>query len=255
MAKSSIIKQLIAEEISLTQALDRLYVIAYELEDDYVLEWIKNEKNGYFGDKVIVPSYRHTKAYPIGNYRIGNLLYERKLLPTIGVSDKQKKMFDNWEEKESVATLLEMKKNMSEGKIAGIPVPPEVFYMFEEGTNINVVSAYIVVSDSNIENIITAIKDRILNMLLLLEKNFGSLDNLDIDTSNYNKEELSCLKEQAKTIIVENQTIKNKVIIKHSNIGENNRIEKELNVNTDVTVNSEKKKGFFSKLLSIFKKK
>lgn len=36
MAKSSIIKQLVTEEISLTQALDRLYVIAYELEDDYV---------------------------------------------------------------------------------------------------------------------------------------------------------------------------------------------------------------------------
>ena len=31
---------------------------------------------------------------------------------------------------------------------------------------------------------------------------------LGIDTSNYNNEELSCLKEQAKTIIVENQTIK-----------------------------------------------
>ena len=48
MAKSKIIKDLISEKISLSQVLDRMIVIAMELEDEALLQWVKREKEGYF---------------------------------------------------------------------------------------------------------------------------------------------------------------------------------------------------------------
>ena len=45
MAKSQITKELIDKKIELSQALERVLVIAMEINDTKTIKWIKQEKN------------------------------------------------------------------------------------------------------------------------------------------------------------------------------------------------------------------
>ena len=53
-----------------------------------------------------------------------------------------------------------------------------------------ITSARVEVSTHNLSNIISIIENRLLDSLLLLEKEFGNLDNLDIDTSGKSSSEI-----------------------------------------------------------------
>ena len=51
MAKSLIIKNLLENKISLSQAIERLLVISLELNDKDTYNWLKSEKDGYSDEK------------------------------------------------------------------------------------------------------------------------------------------------------------------------------------------------------------
>lgn len=53
MAKSQITKELIDKKIELSQALERVLVIAMEINDTKTIKWIKQEKNGYNEDEIV----------------------------------------------------------------------------------------------------------------------------------------------------------------------------------------------------------
>ena len=69
MAKSQIIKDLINKKAELTQALERVLVIAMEINDADTVKWVKQEKNGY-GENDVVPSYRRVSLIPMGSYQM-----------------------------------------------------------------------------------------------------------------------------------------------------------------------------------------
>ena len=47
MAKSNIIKQLANNEVSVSTALNRLLIIASDIENDELYSWVDQELNGY----------------------------------------------------------------------------------------------------------------------------------------------------------------------------------------------------------------
>ena len=57
MAQSKIIKELVSNEISLEEALNRLLIIASDIENDELAQWVENELNGY-SDSAELPAYR-----------------------------------------------------------------------------------------------------------------------------------------------------------------------------------------------------
>ena len=57
MAKSKVIKELASNEISLEVALNRLLIIASDIENDELAQWVENELNGY-SDDAELPAYR-----------------------------------------------------------------------------------------------------------------------------------------------------------------------------------------------------
>ena len=57
MAKSKVIKELASNEISLEVALNRLLIIASDIENDELAQWVENELNGY-SDGAELPAYR-----------------------------------------------------------------------------------------------------------------------------------------------------------------------------------------------------
>jgi hypothetical protein len=93
-------------------------------------------------------------------------------------------------------------------------------------------------------------------VLTLLEKNFGNLDEIDIDSRNYDEKEIDALKAAVSQVLNGNHASNTYYIsnskIKNSNIGEDNKNEKSFT--TELSYHSENKDKSKSKIGSILKK-
>ena len=265
MAKSKLIKDIVSEQISLTQALDRLIVIAMELSDTNLLAWAKKEKNGYSKEDDI-PEYRNISLRPLGSYQIvscGYLhTYKNQTLATIGVDKDLKKSFQSHYETSSIPTIESNIAEIEKGNIIGVPIPPEMFYMFEEGTNIQLINAVLAVDKTSLLKILDCTKTKLIEILTLLEKNFGSLDSFDIDARDYDTDEMSTLKDALSNIIQDKPNSNIYIIsnskVKNSNIGENTTSKtKEVEISPSVSIQKgeSSKENIFTKIFKFLLRK
>ena len=258
MAKSKLLKELVNNEVSLLQGLDRLYLISYSLDDDDVCEWVKKEKAGYESDDNI-PSYRKTTATPIGTYQIissGKIeTYHDTPLPVTGIPKETMEQFNNWFVRDSVISLEKQRELSDKGQRSGFPLDPVCFSWFEKNTNIIMRKAMLCVSSLSVETILCSIKTKVIDLLLLYEDKFGELDSLDIELNKYKTKEINEVKIASKAIIDGTFTGKTKIIIKNSNLGSDNIINKETDITTNVSVENKEKRSAFGWLKKLFKKK
>lgn len=266
MAKSKLIKEIISDQISLTQAFDRLIVIAMELDDTNLLAWAKKEKNGYSSDDEI-PEYRKISLRPIGTYQLigGGYIqtYKNQTLATIGVDDDFKETISSHYETSSIPTIESNISEIEKGNTIGIPIPPEMFYMFEEGTNAHLLNAVLAIDKNALVKIIDCTKTKLIEILTLLEKNFGSLDSFDIDARDYDTDEMSTLKDALSNIIKDKPNTNIYIIsnskVKGSNIGENTvNKPKEVEISPSISIEKgeQDKENFFIKIIKfIFRKR
>ena len=265
MAKSKLIKDIVSEQISLTQALDRLIVIAMEIDDSNLLTWAKKEKNGYSKEDDI-PEYRNISLRPIGTYQLVGYgyiqTYKNQTLATIGVDDELRKSINSHYETSSIPTIEANIAEIEKGSIIGVPIPPEMFYMFEEGTNIQLISAVLAVDKNSLSKIIDCTKTKLIEILTLLEKNFGSLDSFDIDARDYDTIEMSTLKDALSNIIQDKPNSNIYIIsnskVKNSNIGENTTSKtKEVEISPSVSIQKgeSSKENIFTKIFKFLLRK
>lgn len=263
MAKSKIIKDLVSDKITINQAMDRLLVICMEIGDANTIQWIKNEKDGYDGSEI--KKYRITRVQAIGDYELISLgqrcIYQNRILPTMGVDEDMIKKWNEFFIRWGINSLQEQKKALDSGKFGGIPIPPEMFFMFEKNTNIQVTKAFLYVSPQSIGNILDRIKMLLIEILVTYEKNFGNLDDFDIDLKDYDVDEIEKFKKVTNSILngknSGNIIVINNSKIKNSNIGSGNKIEKKTELTTDITIpKNQNKTNIFKWLFNkIFKGK
>ena len=79
----------------------------------------------------------------------------------------------------------------------------------------NITSARVIVSSHQILNVLSVIESKLLDALILLEDEFGNLDDLDIDTSTKTKDEIGSITSRIEVIFYNDQRIV---------IGDNNKI-------------------------------
>lgn len=265
MAKSKIIKDLIGRKVTLTQALERVLVIAMEINDANTIKWIKQEKNGY-GAEETVPEYRKIPLTPMGSYQLVSMgyihSYSNHVLPTLGLSTSMKENISCHSFRQGISQVMEQHEAFREEKGRyGIAIPPEYYYMFEEGTNIQITNAYWHYSKFDLEKIIDAVRTRTLELLVLLEKNFGVLDELDISIDDYKGDEIRKLQEACAMVINGNNNGDTYIItdtkIKKSIIGKGNSTHKESNVDVDpeILTGSDSKISFWKRIAGFFKSK
>ena len=266
MAKSKLIKDIVSEQISLTQALDRLIVIAMEIDDSNLLAWAKKEKNGYPSEED-VPDYRIVSLHPIGTYQMiayGYIqTYKNQTLPTIGVAPEIKEIIKSHRVRFSIPTIESAITEVEKGGIYGIPVAPEHFSMFEKGTNFDLINATLAIDKNALIKIIDCTKTKLIEILTLLERNFGSLDSFDIDARDYDTDEMSTLKDALSNIIQDKPNTNIYIIsnskVKGSNIGENTvNKPKEVEISPSISIEKgeQDKDNFFIKIIKfIFRKR
>ena len=203
MAKSTIIKDLANSNVDLNISLKRARVLLSNFNEEKILNWVKNELEGYT-IKDSLPEYRMGKGMIEATFFIGDTQYTNVRVP-VPASFRDK--LEKYHILQSVSALQEALKN-KDCKIS-VPIPPEFYSILQEQTNIDsVISAKVAVDKIRVMDIFSKVESRLLDIFLILEKEFGSLDELDIDMTNKNEKQIEQIKEQINIYIFNDNSIK-----------------------------------------------
>ena len=215
MAKSKIIKELANNEIPIDVALKRLLIICSDLNYKDVIDWVECELNGYTLD-IPIPEYRnlgfgHMLYTGIKGNMLNHIQLTNQPFPEFWIPKDYRDQIYNVYERDTIANVIK-KANASE------TLSIDRTYLIPL---INVGIGFISLSqnydNTRFSEIVNKVGNTVLKIFLELDKKFGCLDNLDIDTSNQNPNEIKQLEKQLLLYIGEMKVI---------NIGDNNEITK-----------------------------
>ena len=222
MAKSKIIKDLANGEVDTITALKRAKVLASALDNAEISKWLDYEISGYPEDAV-VPSYRKTHGSLMGSYFKGSMAshmtWTNVSLPLGKMPDETKEILLSVVFQEGVESL---KKLAEKSQVAGTEIsksiPADFFPAIATYNNdpyMMITSARVVIGEHIISNIFSVIENKLLDMLMILEKEFGCLDELDIDTTVKSEEELKAINARILVLVYNDNSV---------SIGDGNKI-------------------------------
>lgn len=213
MPKSKIIKELANSTIDTATTLKRLKILLLEFDKPELNEWVNSELNGYKNINSL-PDYRVFQGQVYATFLVGYMKYTNVALPLIELSDDERKFIRRCPFVQGISAICSFAENES----LKIVIPPEVYPSLTRGTNIDsIIEAHVSISQTAPQEIITAIETRILEILCLLEKQFGILDDLDLDFSSKSSKEIEALSTKIINIINVDKSI---------SIGDSNKIAK-----------------------------
>lgn len=213
MAKSKIIKELANNQISMEVALQRLMIIASDLDNEELSAWAETELHGYSQSDVL-PEYRNVRSIHFvysginGSFKVTNC-------PFTFTSVLEEKLSDiyNVPIMDSVSSLQNFVDN-----------PDKQSYRRDfsllngyvlQRTGIQCTSIYQTVPLNFLQKILSQIKTILMNVFLKLDKEYGCLDDLDVDTTEKTPEEVEKI----------NKVVNNYIFIDNSvNAGDKNKL-------------------------------
>lgn len=214
MAKSKVIKELANNEITLEVALNRLLIISSDIGNKGLANWVEKELNGY-NDGDTTPPYRIAKNSLFRYSGInGGFQVTNAPLPLQNLINKkdQQRFYINLNE--GIKTIQDFVTDNGENQY-GKDLTSLASSVYEM-CGIQCYSIQQIVPKNAFTNVINTVKTILLKVFIKLDKEYGNLDNLDIDTT-------------AKTVDQINQinTIINNFIYTDNSIsiGDKNRIE------------------------------
>lgn len=220
MAKSMIIKDIANGTIDTTTALKRAKILFAALDDAELLNWVNYEISGYPSDANL-PDYRIERGALKGTYFRGSIAsYIKWNDVSIPLGKMPADVIDEFLSVpfyDGVSALKQLVENSDNGQLAR-PIPADLFPFIAKYNNdpyMNIVTARVVVSTHCVTNMFSVIENRLLDALLLLEKEFGILDDLDIDITVKSPEEIQTIARQIYVIVYNDQSV---------HIGDGNRI-------------------------------
>lgn len=194
MARSQIIKDLANGKCDLGTALKRTKVLLKLLGNEEVLQWINCEIEGYKNEDTI-PEYRSFMGVFVGTYMIGTMGYHENYrnvsIPMGKMPEKKRELILTAQVNQGISTLEQMLKDPN-GRFSK-PIPADIYRAIEKYIDdpfFSIISGNVLVDKMQVMNIIPRVENTLLDMLLLLEKEFGNLDELDIDVDSKDEEQL-----------------------------------------------------------------
>ena len=231
MAKSKIIKELANGKIDIQTALKRAKVLFAELENDSITEWINNELMGY-PDYKSLPSYRVYDGTVKGSYMKGSMAVHIEKsnvsLPLGSMPEEVKRKLLEICFYDSIGAIKDLyESSQRDGSNICKQIPADYFSLFNKYNNdpyMIISSAYVELGYHNIYDIISVVENKLLDALILLEKEFGCLDELDIDISDKNEGEIKRINEKIQLVLLDQSiSIGNNNNIKSSDFSSQNQ--------------------------------
>lgn len=223
MAKSQIIKDLANGKVDTQTALKRTKVLLQDLENDDLLDWVNYEIEGY-PDDVEIPDYRVIGGQLYGTYFKGSLanhiIYNHVPLPLGNLPDEIKEDILTIKIRQGIEALkgiiAESEKNDNSGLIK--PIPAEYYPYIAQANNdlgMIIATASVELNMPKVLNIFPKVESKLLDILSYLEKQFGNLDDLDIDIESKSEKELNNIINHIHVLIYNDKSV---------TLGDNNKI-------------------------------
>lgn len=220
MAKSKIIKELANGEVSLHVALKRAKILLKEFNNDALTKWVEQELTGYT-DVASIPAYRITRGSLRGTY-IRHLprtqtTYKQVSIPVGKMpADLVEEMLRMYfcEGTEELAHLLDSGNTKPLVKHIPADLYPTIA-KYNLPMLMEIVTADVETSAASIQGVLSTIESKLLDMFYYLEKQFGILDELDIDVDSKTAEEQKDIINHIYVLIYNDRSV---------TIGDNNKI-------------------------------
>lgn len=214
MAKSKIIKDLANSSVDTITALKRTKVLVSALNNAEISKWLDYEISGYPEGEVI-PSYRKVQGNLMGSYFKGSMAshmtWTNVSLPLGKIPDKIKEVLLTVEFHEGVESLKTLAaKSQAAGTEISKTIPADFFpaiATYNNDLHMMITSARVVVSEHIISNIFSVVENKLLDMLMILEKEFGCLDELDIDTMAKSKGEIEAINNRILVLVFNDNSV------------------------------------------------
>lgn len=212
MAKSKIVKDLANGTVDTITALKRAKVLVSELDNHDLINWIDYELIGYPANAKL-PDYRITQGRLTGAYMIGlpnnYVKYSNVSIPLGNMPQEAVDALLTIEFRDSIAALKCLSASGQEHGI-GKSIPADCFptiVMYNNNPLMRIVKATVKLSTHELENIFSIIDNKLLDILMTLEREFGKLDELDIDISDKSADELQAIADKILVLIYNNNSI------------------------------------------------
>ncbi len=220
MAKSKIIKDLANGVTSTQVALKRAKILLQEFGNEELMQWVNYELTGY-PSRDLLPEYRIKQGQLKGTYFKGSISshikYTNVPLPVGKMpKDDVKKLLSVYfcEGVEALAQFLDGSKDQPIGKLISADYYPAIA-IYNSDLGMNIVSAQVEVSIQSVQGVLTAVESKLLDLFCYLEKEFGILDELDIDMDSKTAEEQKDIINHISVLIYNDRRV---------TIGDNNKI-------------------------------
>lgn len=213
MAKSRIIKDLANGIVDTQTALKRTKILLQDLKNNDILDWVNNEIGGYSND-TDVPEYRIISGQLYGTYFKGSLanhmIYPDVPLPLGKMGEEEKQAILSTKIRTAIGALKEtldenmtgngLSKSISADYYPTIALSNNDLYMI-------ITSAEVKLNMPQVRNIFSVVESKLLDILYFLEKQFGILDELDIDTESKTPEELEEINRQIYFLVYNDNSV------------------------------------------------
>ena len=222
MAKSKIIKDLANSSVDTITALKRTKVLVSALNNAEISKWLDYEISGY-PEGAVIPSYRKVQGSLMGSYFKGSMArhmtWTNVSLPLGKMPDEIKEALLGVEFQEGVESLKTLaEKCQTAGTEIAKTISADYFSTIAHFNNdryMIITSARVVIGEHIISNIFSVVENKLLDMLMILEKEFGCLDELDIDTTVKSEEELKAINARILVLVYNDNSV---------SIGDGNKI-------------------------------
>jgi hypothetical protein len=182
MPKSQIIKDIVDDVVSLEKSLNRLFVLAEDVNNKQLAQWADKELKGYKPDDD-VPEYRHTVCSHLeysginGGFQVKNLTLSKGWIET-----ELMEQISSVNARDGIRFIEVLAAN-ERGAARNLT---ELAGEVDSATNggISCTSIYQIIPQSFYQQICAEVKSKMIMALLELEKKYGNLDGLGIDISN-----------------------------------------------------------------------
>jgi hypothetical protein len=189
---SEIINDLVNDQCSLTTALNKTKVLANRVCHDVLLNWVDHELKGY-PTQDDVPEYRITYGTIIGNFLNNGFQVTNYPLPLPSIGDDLDRKLREFRVQDNIATLESyLTTYLEKDNDSLVAYFPEDLTRLVESIMKNANGPYFQLTDAGVKvplhfatQVLSAIKDKLLEFMLEMEKEFG-LETELIDLKNNN---------------------------------------------------------------------
>ena len=192
---SQIINDLIDENKSLNSALLKTKVLASRIQNQELLNWVNNELSGYNNGNL--PDYRREIPNELkGNFINGNMKFTNTQIPTVGLDKNFEKKLRSNDFSESISSLESLVSKEESSTLSGA-IRAELASIIEDNWQsmgnpyLQLISVYKSISKSSVIEIITNVRNKLLDFMLELDGKYGDL--AEIKDLKMKKEEISSI--------------------------------------------------------------